>query len=108
MLGTYGESAVMPAHCEQTRCFKNLWDYDLTYSGDTFDGVVEEINQPRNNCPGFTLYEAGFSPALHLESQIEHRKEKLHLRIANRGFLGAILGGIVGTIILAFLKRLLK
>jgi hypothetical protein len=108
MLGTHGESAVMPAHSEQTRCFKNLWDYDLIYSGDSFDGVIEEIRQLRDNCPGFGLYEAGFSPAQHFENQIEHRKEKLQWRIAKLSFLGAISGGIVGTIILALLKWLFK
>ncbi len=108
MLGTHGESAVMPTHSEQTRCFKNLWDYDLIYLGDTFDGVIDEISKSRDSCPGFALYEAGFSPSQHLENQVEHRKEKLQLRIAKLSFVGAILGGIVGTIIIGLLKWLLK
>ena len=108
MLNTRGESAVMPAHSEQTRCFKNLWDYDLHYSGDTFEAVIEEISQPRDECLGFDSYEAGFSPAQHIENQVEQRKEKLQWRIAKLGFLGALLGGVVGTIILAVLKWLFK
>ena len=77
MLGTHGRSAVMPAHPEQTRCFKNLWDYDLHYTGDTFDGVIEEIERSRDDCPGFIPYEAGFTPGQHLEIQLEQKKQKL-------------------------------
>ena len=108
MLATHGESGVMPAHSEQTRCFKNLWDYDLHYLGDTFDGVIEEISQPREDCPGFAVYEAGFSPAQHLENQVDKRKEKLQWRIAKLSFLGAILGGIIGTIIVTVIRWLFK
>lgn len=108
MLSSHGESAAMPAHSEQTRCFKNLWDYDLIYSGDTFDGVIDEISRSRDECSGFVSYEAGFNPAQHLENQIEQRKEKLQWRIAKLSFLGAILGAIVGTIILTILKWFLK
>jgi hypothetical protein len=108
MLGTEGKSAVMPAHPDRTRCFKNLWDYDLHYLGDSFDGVVEEIGRPRDDCPGFASYEAGFTPEQQLEHQIEQRKEKLQWRIAKLGFFGAILGGIAGTVILAILKWVLE
>lgn len=104
MLGTRGQSAVMPAHPEQTRCFKNLWDYDLHYVGDTFGGVIEEIERGRDDCPGFLPYEAGFTPVQHLENQIEQRKEKLQWRIAQLGFFGALFGGIAGAIIIAILK----
>lgn len=106
MLGSYGQSAVMPAHSEQTRCFKNLWDYDLIYIGDAFDGVIDEISRSRDDCKGFASYEAGFSPQQHLENQVEQRKERLQWRIAKLGFFGALLGGFVGTIILAALKWL--
>ena len=108
MLSSFGESAVMPAHSEQTRCFKRLWDYDLIYSGDTIDGVIDEISRARDECPGFAPYESGFNPAQHLENQVDQRKEKLQWRIAKLSFLGAILGGIVGTIVLAVLKWLFK
>lgn len=67
----------MPAHPEQTRCFKNLWDYDLHYTGDTFAGVIDEIERNREDCPGFMPYEAGFTPAQHLEIQLEQKKQKL-------------------------------
>ena len=110
MLGSHGQS-VMPAHPEQTRCFKDLWDYELYYSGDSFDGVVEEIGRPRDECPGFATYEAGFSPAQHLENQVEQRKEKLQWRVAKLGFWGALVGAIAGAIagilILALLEWLL-
>jgi hypothetical protein len=66
----------MPAHSEQTRCFKNLWDYDLHYIGDTFDGVIQEIERSRDNCPGFMPYEAGLTPAKHLEIQFEQMKRR--------------------------------
>lgn len=108
MLSTRGRSAVMPAHPEQIRCFKNLWDYDLHYSGDTFDGVIEEIERGRDDCPGFEPYGAGFTPEQHLENQIEQRKEKLQWRIAKLGFWGALLGGVVGTIIVYLLKWLIE
>ena len=74
MLGTHGTSAVMPANPEQTRCYKRLWDYDLHYFGDTFVGVIEEIERSRDKCPGFALYEPGLTPAQHLEIQLEQRK----------------------------------
>jgi len=89
----------MPANPEQTRCFKNLWDYGLIYSGDTFDGVVEEIEKDRDGCAGFASYDAGFTPVQHLEHQIEKRKEELQWKIAKLGFLGALLGAILGTIV---------
>ncbi|MBN1291131.1 MAG: hypothetical protein JXB48_04760 [Candidatus Latescibacteria bacterium] len=108
MLGTHGQSAVMPAHSEQTRCFKNLWIYDLIYSGDTFNGVIEEIERNRDDCPGFLPYEAGLTPAQHLESQLEKRKEKLQWRIAKLGFWGALFGGIVGTLLYQFFNWLIK
>jgi hypothetical protein len=85
---------------EQTRCFKNLWDYDLDYRSDTFEGVLYEINYSRDKCPGFSSYEAGFTPAQHLKNQVEQRKEKLQWRIAKLIFYGALLGGIAGTIII--------
>ena len=109
MLGTGGISAVMPADPEQTRCFKNLWvQYELTYTGDDFHGVIEEIERDRTQCPGFAKYEARFFPEQHLENQIEQRKEKLQWRIAKLGFFGALFGGIAGTIIIAFLKWLVE
>ena len=108
MIGTHGQSVVMPAHPEQTRCFKNLWDYDLIYVGDTFDGVIEEIGRNRDDCPGFLPYEAGLTPAQHLESQVEQRKEKLQWRIAKLGFWGALLGGIAGTILYQCFNWLIK
>ncbi len=98
----------MPAHSERTRCFKNLWDYELHYSGDTFEGVLEELGRARGKCPGFASYEAGFTPVQHLESQVEQRREKLHWRIAKLGFWGALLGGAAGTIILATVKWLVE
>ena len=106
MLGTKGQSAVMPANADQTRCFKNLWDYDLTYVGDNFGGVVEEIERERHQCRGFAPYEAGFTPEQHLEHQIDQRKEKLQWRIAKLSFFGALLGGVIGIMILEVLKWL--
>ena len=88
--------------------FSYYWDYDLTYIGDTFDGVIEEIERSRDNCPGFVTYEAGFNPAQLLEAQLEQRKERLQWRIAKLGFWGVLLGGIVGTIILSLLKWILN
>ena len=108
MLGTRGQSAVMPANSERTRCFKNLWDYELHYSGDTFEGVFEELERLRDECSGFAPYEAGFTPAQHLERQIEQRKEKLQWRIAKLGFLGALLGGLVGSVIFPELRWLVE
>lgn len=74
MLATHGSSSVMPAYPERTRCFKNLWDYDLIYSGDNFHGVIDEIERSRDDCPGFMPYEAGFTPAQHQEIQLEQMK----------------------------------
>lgn len=108
MLGTRGQSAVMPPHPEQTQCFKKLWDYGLIYVGDTFDGVIEEIERSRDDCTGFLPYEAGLTPDQHLESQKEQREEKLQWRIAKLGFCGALLGGIAGTLIYQCFNWLIK
>lgn len=67
--GGRGGSAVMPAHPERTRCYKNLWDYDLLYTGDNWDGVLDELKRTREQCSGFTPYEAGFTPKQHLAAQ---------------------------------------
>ncbi len=104
ILGTKGQSAVMPADAEQTRCFKNLWLlYDLTYATANFSGVIEEIERDRNQCPGFALYEAGFTLEQHLEHQKDQRKERLQWKIAILGILSALVG-----IVLAALKWLLR
>ena len=87
MLGSHGKSAVMPAHAEQTRCFKKLGDYDLHYAGDSFAGVIEEIERSRDDCPGYMAYEAGFTPAQHQEIQLEQRKAGgVGLREEMKGF----------------------
>ena len=84
MLASHGSSSVMPAHPERTRCFKNLWDYDLYYSGDTFAGVIEEIERSRDNCPGFMLYEARLSPERHLEIWVDRMKGRgMGLRVSS-------------------------
>lgn len=90
MLSTHGKSAVMPAHSESVRCFKSLWDYELNYFGDTFEGVCAELERARDKCSGFAPYEAGLTPAEHLESQVEQRKEKLQWRIAKLAFFGSV------------------
>jgi len=104
MVGTKGQSAVMPADAEQTRCFKNLWLYDLTNATANFNGVIEEIERDRHQCRGFASYDAGFSPQQHLDHQEGQRKERLQWRIAKLGFFGALLGGILGTMVPAAMK----
>ena len=76
--------------------------------------MIEELGRPRDECPGFASYEAGFTPGQHLENQVEQRRETLQWRIAKLGFWGALLGGAAGALlvgaagtILATLKRLL-
>lgn len=102
MIGTEGKSASMPSNYEQTRCFKDLWEYDLHYIGNSFDGVIDEIKINRNSCRGFIPYEPGFTPEQHIEIQLENRKEKLQWKVAILGFLGSLLGGIIVTIISKF------
>lgn len=98
MLSTRGRSAVMPANTEQTGCSKNLWvDYELTYFGDSEDGVFEEIERPRRKCPGFFWHEHGFTPAQHLEHQEQRRREQLQWKIAILGFFGGVLGALIGS-----------
>lgn len=99
MLGSRGHSAVMPARSEQTTCLKNLWvDYDLTYSGDSMDGVIEEIEKNRDQCPGFFRYEPGVSPVDHVERQREERRERTQWRIAKMSFCGGLLGALIGAL----------
>lgn len=75
MLASHGTSAVMPADCEQTQCFKGLWvEYDLIYAIPDFQGVRKEIERNRDDCPGFMPYEAGFTPEQHLEIQLNAEK----------------------------------
>jgi hypothetical protein len=108
MLATRGQSASMPAHSDKTRCFKNIWEYDLHYVGDSIAGVFDELESPRDECTGFARYEPGLSPARHLERQEEERKGKLQLRIARLGFYGALIGGVVTAIILEVLKWVIE
>lgn len=106
--GGRGGSAVMPSHPEGTRCFKNLWDYDLHYVEDSFDGVLEELSRPREACRGFLQYSAGRTPAEHLEQEVEDRKGKLQWRVAKLGFWGALLGAALGTLLAGLVQWLLK
>jgi hypothetical protein len=111
MLGTLdarGQSAVMPMIPESARCFKNLWDYDLTYSGDSLEGVIDELGRDRSRCPGFVNYEAGFTPVQHLDRLDQQRDNKLQWRIAKIGFWSAVVGGIVGAIVTAILGLLIE
>jgi hypothetical protein len=88
----------MPSNPERTRCHRNLWViYDLTYTGDSLDGVFEEIERPRDKCPGFFQYESGFAPDQHFQRRDEKQREKLQWRIAILGFGGALIGAIVGS-----------
>jgi hypothetical protein len=98
----------MPSHSDRTRCFRNLWDYDLHYVGDSFDGVLEELSRSRDNCPGFLPYAAGRSPAEHLEQEVEERKEKLQWQVAKLGFWGAVVGAVLGTLLTGLVQWLLK
>jgi hypothetical protein len=64
-------AGVMPAHPERTRCVKKLWAmYDLTYLGDCFQGVIDELERPRDGCKGFFSYQPGFTPEEHRQFQI--------------------------------------
>lgn len=108
-LGTRGKSAVMPSHPEQTTCLKNLWDYDLHYSGDSWEGVLSELETPRDKCQGFLQYEAGLSPAKHIERQEQERRERFEQQEQERRerfqFKAALLsffGGLSGALIGAF------
>lgn len=107
MLRTRGQSAVMPADPEQTGCYRNCWtDYDLTYSGDSLNGVFEELGRPRQKCPGFFQYEPGFTPAQDLERQEERRREQVQWRTAKVGFWGAFLGALIGVVLPSLLHRM--
>ncbi len=100
MLSSHGESAAMPTHSEQTECFRSLWvEYDLTYFEYSLEGVFDELKRSRDDCAGFFPYESGFTPAQHLERQEERRREKLQWRIARLGFLGALLGALIGSVL---------
>ena len=72
-----------------TSCARNLWT--------GMHGVYEEINRPRQKCPGFLQHEAGYSPAQHFELQEQRRRERLQWRIAMLGFFGAVLGAFIGS-----------
>lgn len=98
-LGTNSQST-MPANPEQAFCYKNLWvNYDLSYSGDSLIGVIEELQEDRDQCSGFLSYEAGFAPEQHIEHQIELRKERLQWKIARFSFFGGFVGGVAATIL---------
>jgi hypothetical protein len=106
MLSSGGASAKMPARSERTRCFKNLWEYDVHYTGDSWPGVKEEIEASRDDCPGFRKYDAGFDPASHLEHQVEDRQQAMTWRIARLGFWGAMLGGAISAAVGALIAWL--
>ncbi len=94
-----GQSASLPSKHEETACHKRLWvDYELTFIGTNYRAIVEELNQPRRDCPGFQKYEPGFSPEQHKRIQLETRQHRQQMRIALLGFLGALIGGLIGTL----------
>jgi len=97
-LATGRVSAGMPANPELTWCAKKLWTgYELNYASNSLNGVLEEIDRPRQNCPGFMRHEAGYTPAQHFELQKQRRRERLQWRIAMLGFFGGVLGGFIGS-----------
>jgi ribosomal protein S27AE len=96
MLGMRGQYSVMPAHPERTTCSKNLWvSYDLHYSGDSWEGILEELDRSRNKCPGFFAYNAGLSLAAHAERQEKRHGERIQWATAGLAFLGALIGGLL-------------
>jgi hypothetical protein len=98
MLITQGKSAAMPSHPEQTACHKNLWvEYDVTYSGDSMEGVFDELERSRDQCAGFLSYEPGLSPTQHIERQEQERRERLQWRTAKLSFFGG-LGALIGSL----------
>lgn len=100
MLGSRGKSAVMPVHYQDTGCFRNLWPlYDVTYSGNAVEGIFDELQRSRKDCAGFAAYESGYTPAQHLERLEERRKERFQWRIAKLGFVGALTGALIGSIL---------
>jgi len=104
-LGTNVGLGVMPANPEKARCYQNRWvDYELGYSGDSIDGVAEELKTSRDDCGGFINHEPGSTPQQHLDRQEQLRKERVQSRIALLAFLGALLGALIPSI----LSRLLK
>lgn len=106
MLASGGVSAKMPAHADGTRCFKNLWEYDVHYAGDSWDGVKNELEESRDDCAGFRAYEAGFNPIEHKAHQEQDRLQAVQWRVARLGFVGSVLGGLLGTGIAALIRWL--
>ena len=104
MLGTHGQSSLMPANPERTDCFKKLWvHYYLAYSGNTLEGVYDELERERDNCSGFFKYEPHRSPAQHLELENEMRQQKFQWRVAKLGFWASFGGALIGVLLPKFL-----
>ena len=101
---------------DQIRCFKSLWEYEAHYTGDSWEGVRHELwsdertatLRARDDCGGFRIYQAGFSPPQHLERQLEDRRQDTQWRIAKLGFWGALLGGAFGTGIVGLISWLIS
>jgi hypothetical protein len=90
-LGAYWTSGAMPAHPERTECFKHLWvQYDLIYFDYSADGVFDELDRPRDECPGFVSYEAGYTP----EKLLKRIEEDSRAQIAGER-LGKALGQVM-------------
>jgi len=109
MLGTRGQSAVMPSHPERTCCYQKRWvDYDLTYSiADSLEGVFDELEASRDKCAGFIEYLPGSTPQQQLDKQERLRRERVQRRIAALGFLGGLIGALIGSILPKLMSWLL-
>ena len=74
--------------------------YDLTYTGASWEGVVEELERSRDKCPGYFAYQAGLTPVEHKERQEQRRRERLQWQTtgltAGLSFISGIIGALIG------------
>jgi len=85
----------LPGGMETLQCYRSLWvNYDLTYSGHSIEGQLEEVNN-RRHCEGFLRYKPGLSPGEHKQRLAKSEERKSQFKYT---LLAAVLAAILALV----------
>jgi len=81
-------------------CHCNRWvRYELTYTGPSYEGLQEELQQDRRTCKSYLRYREGWSPDEHRELRL--KREEVRVRV-----LFLLLGSLLGSALTLLVKSL--